>query len=126
MPRVHGDPLGSPGCIPEKMVLAGENGIVHDADDACLRETRSHAGRTRCEARFPDKLEGKPAKFYIFGEPLFQAEEVQKMLSSDAQLELVDSTSINPEWGGDKVLKCGGGSFFFDIWLTCPPTADIC
>ena len=65
--------------------------------------------------RFPDKLEGKPARFYVFGEPFFKAEELQKMVSSAAPLELVDSASINPEWGGDKVLKCGGGSFSFDI-----------
>ena len=34
--------------------------------------------------RFPDKLEGKPARFYVFGEPLLKAEEIRRMLSPGA------------------------------------------
>ncbi|MFZ2654502.1 MAG: hypothetical protein WAX69_06260 [Victivallales bacterium] len=65
--------------------------------------------------RFPDKLEEKPGVYYIFGEPLIRADEIQKMLSSDAKTDLVDSRSIHPEWGGDKVLLCKGGQFSFDL-----------
>ena len=69
------------------MVLAGENCLVRITPmmHAYVKLGVMPAGQV--VTRFPDKLEGKPARFYVFGEPFFKAEELQKMVSSAAPLD---------------------------------------
>ncbi|HEY3379830.1 MAG TPA: hypothetical protein VGL77_20340, partial [Armatimonadota bacterium] len=65
--------------------------------------------------RFPDLLSPYPGAFYILPKPMLNADALSSGMAEGAKPAIVDSTTINPEWGDTKVLLAKNGRLDVDL-----------